>query len=44
MPGPCQTGHNTCQNEAYCQTDNGVATCICKAGFSGPTCSNGKIL
>ncbi|XP_060582136.1 uncharacterized protein LOC132738608 isoform X2 [Ruditapes philippinarum] len=38
--GPCQTGDNTCLNDAYCQTDNGVTTCICKTGFSGPTCSN----
>ncbi|XP_060567440.1 uncharacterized protein LOC132726185, partial [Ruditapes philippinarum] len=38
--GPCHTSANNCQNEAYCQIDNGVTTCICKAGFSGPTCSN----
>ncbi|XP_060606731.1 protein eyes shut homolog, partial [Ruditapes philippinarum] len=37
--GPCQKEDNNCKNEAYCQTDSGVATCICKAGFSGPNCS-----
>ncbi|XP_060601104.1 uncharacterized protein LOC132754484 [Ruditapes philippinarum] len=37
--GPCQPADNNCQNGAYCQVDNGVATCICKAGFFGPTCN-----
>ena len=44
MLGPCSAGTNNCQNGAYCQRDNGVDTCICKAGFSGPTCSKGMFM
>lgn len=41
LSGPCQAADNHCQNGAYCQTNDGVATCICMAGFSGPTCNKG---
>ncbi|XP_053395979.1 fibropellin-1-like [Mercenaria mercenaria] len=37
--GPCQPADNRCQNGAYCQTNDGVATCLCRAGYSGQTCN-----
>lgn len=41
----CDVGlmSNPCQNNGTCMNSYGSYYCVCKEGWSGPNCTNGKI-